>query len=1018
MPIRATSVAHGAAAFDGLAAAVREAKGGDPLSPVVVIVPTNTAGVMARRALGRRGGAAAVDVLTLYRVAELLGAPSLVATGRRPVSTPIVDLAVKEVLAAVPGLYRDVALHPSTVVALRNLYREVRLAGRGASTALGRTGRGGEPARVVSELSRRLARDWYDEGDLLERAAAVLRAGSGARFRRVIVHGPERLRPLELDLVRALGECGWVHMLAARTGDQHADGAVVEQVRALTGTDLLDFERPAAPLGRVRVVSTTDADDEVRLAVRAVLDHARAGLRFDRMGVFFPAERPYARLVEHHLAAAALPWNGRPGTTVAERIVPRVLTQLLDLDRRGLRRVELMNLLADVAPIGADGRIVPAARWERIGRAAGVVRDGDWDRQLPRWIDETRRRAAETDPERVAARAEDAEQLHTFVLDVRHQLGDPAATRPWSEWVAWSHARLAAWFGRRLERLADAERLAWEQTQRVLDRLEQLDRIGGPVTRTDFRATFVAELDLVPARRGTIGDGVHVGALAGARGLDLDLAVVVGCADNLLPPPPGVDPLLGDDDRRRAGLVTSDERIRNAHRQFLAVATATPHVVLVVPRGDLRTTVAHQPSRWVTALPADASSAPQVIDSHAQALATAGFPMSEAEHRLRDLWVHTRTGGDVRAHARTRQDRVLTAALRLRDARAGATVTEYDGDLTVRATATFDRPISPTQVEQWAACPHAYFVRYVLGIRPVDEPSDIVDISPLDRGSAIHAAIDQLQRRVLDGSLPPPPVTGWSDEHAAALLGLAGEICDDLERGGRTGRAAYWHGSRAVLLAELEDWVAAERAHWQRRRLLASEHRFGSDGSVKVNLPDGRAVAFTGSIDRIDQLPDGTVLVTDHKTGSPDAFKKLSQDDPTTGGTHFQLPVYAAAARALLGWPDAAVRAEYAFFRRGGFKRYGVLFDDATWKLAVTQLADVIAGIESGLFPARPEPPGWRMWVPCPYCEPDGLGTTERFPEWERKRHDPRLARWFGDPETAEAEAEAATGRTEGRDRG
>jgi hypothetical protein len=56
----------------------------------------------------------------------------------------------------------------------------------------------------------------------------------------------------------------------------------------------------------------------------------------------------------------------------------------------------------------------------------------------------------------------------------------------------------------------------------------------------------------------------------------------------------------------------------------------------------------------------------------------------------------------------------------------------------------------------------------------------------------------------------------------------------------------------------------------------------------------------------------------------------------------------------------------------------------------------VVSGIESGYFPNRPERPGWRMFVSCRYCEPDLLGTTERWGEWSRKRRDPRLAQWFG----------------------
>jgi hypothetical protein len=34
----------------------------------------------------------------------------------------------------------------------------------------------------------------------------------------------------------------------------------------------------------------------------------------------------------------------------------------------------------------------------------------------------------------------------------------------------------------------------------------------------------------------------------------------------------------------------------------------------------------------------------------------------------------------------------------------------------------------------------------------------------------------------------------------------------------------------------------------------------------------------------------------------------------------------------------------------------------------------------------------WRPFVPCRFCDPDGLGTTERWREWRRKRRAPELA--------------------------
>lgn len=998
MPISVTATTHGAAALDALAAAVRAAKtdAGDPLAAVTVVVPNNTVGVMARRALGRRGGVAAIEVLTLFRVAEIIGAPMLREEGRRPVSTPVVDLAVKQVLAEAPGRYGRVDRHPSTVVALRDVYRELRVAGPRSLATLAKTRRGAEPARVVNEVGARLTTDWYDESDLLTRAAEHVRIGVPRRFARVVVYLPERVRALEQALLAALGEQGAIDLVVALSGDPGADRSTRRLVSELTGRAVPMPPAATTEPPKVEVVSTTDADDEVRLAVRSVVDAARRGVRFDRMAILWPTDRPYARIVEHQLDAAGVPWNGRPGTLTAERMVPRVLADLLELDRRGLRRSNVMTLLGDVPARERSGTPVPTARWERIGRRAGIVRGPDWDRGL----DRARADAAERRPWDLDA----VESLGALVGDLRQALGDPAERRPWSAWVRWCHERLDHWFTPAgLERLDGDERTAWEQTQRVLDRLDHLDLIGAPPTRPEFRATLMAELEVVPARHGTVGDGVHIGAMAGAVGLDVDHAVVLGAAEGLLPPPPVVDPLLGEADRDAAGLPGTGERIELTHRHFLAVTATTPDVLVTVPRGDLRVASTKHPSRWLDGVPAVVRS----MDSHAHALAATEFPVSAAEHRTRDLWTCVRAGVDVRQHPLTGTDPALAGAVRTLDARASATLTAYDGDLSAMPPPPLTGPISPTQVEQWRECPHAYFVRYLLGIRPIEEPEAIEVLSPLDRGQVIHEAIDRLHQRVLGGHLSDPSPGGWSETHRTALAAIGTEVTAELEAAGRSGRAASWVTERTSILDELDEWLARDAARWAGRSIRASELTFGQDTEdtgdtgvpVTIGLPDGRTVQFTGRIDRIDELSDGGVVVTDHKTGKADDHLGLTPDDPTLGGTRFQLPVYAAAATAL-GWrrPGTPVHAEYAFLRRGQFQRVGLTFDDATWRLVGRELGEVVAGIDAGLFPARPEPPEWRRFVRCWFCEPDGLGTAERWNEWERKRHDPRLARWFAEP--------------------
>src|SRR5664280_2667556 len=81
---------------------------------------------------------------------------------------------------------------------------------------------------------------------------------------------------------------------------------------------------------------------------------------------------------------------------------------------------------------------------------------------------------------------------------------------------------------------------------------------------------------------------------------------------------------------------------------------------------------------------------------------------------------------------------------------------------------------------------------------------------------------------------------------------------------------------------------------------------------VAVEVPRGR-VLMVGSADKVDQTRDGVLLVTDIKTGSARTFTVLN-DDPVAGGTKLQLPVYAHAARQLLG--GSKVEAQYWFVRK------------------------------------------------------------------------------------------------------
>jgi ATP-dependent helicase/nuclease subunit B len=981
VPISATLVApeH---ALGALAAAISDAKGTDPLVPVTVAVPTNTCGVMTRRALGRHGGIAGVDMVTLNRLAELIAGPILAGAGRSPMSTPVIDLTIAGILAHDPGPFGAVATHPSTVVALRELHTELRLADPAAVARLrDESLRGRQAVRVSSAITAALEAAWYDEADLYATATRSVDAAVPDGVRNLVLYLPLELPGRAVGFVRALGELIDVRIVSHLTGEASTDADTHELVQAIGATVSVDDRERTDAARPVAIVTTTDADEEVREATRLIVDAARAGTPFERIAVLWPTRQPYARLVEHHLTAADIPWNGRPGTTLAERLAPRLVLDLLDVDRRGLRRRSLFEMLADLPLRGADGEYLPTASWERVSREAGVARDDDWDRRL----------GALSASERWG---ESAASLRTFVAELRTQLGHAAATRTWADWAAWCNEQLDLRLGRHtIERLAEAEYRSYEALTGALDRLGHLDAVSAPVTRHRFRTTLEAELDAVPPRQGRVGQGVTAAPLAGAVGLDVDMTIVLGAAEGVLPPRPASDPLLSDADRALAGLPTADARSVRLHRVLLS-ALATSAVTLTAPRGDLRSTSSAELSRWI----ASWADERRVVASHHAGVASVEFPASALEHRLRGRLAHVAVGNRLGDEGTRASDAVVSRGVRMIDARQSDELTEYDGDLSAVEAPRLDDVVSPSRLEAWTACPHAYFDRYLLDVDPVEEPGDEISITSRDRGTAHHAALDLFHQAVVDGALPQPGPDGWTDEHCDALTRCFDQVCERTERRGRTGRPAFWADERARMLDDLLAWLRNDSDLVVARgsTVLASEMRFGADDAASIAMPDGRRIRLKGSVDRVDRTRDGRLVVTDHKSGGKDKFKDMAVDDPTVGGSLFQLPSYAAAARARFGDADTPVYAEYGLLRKGGYARPGFAMSPEVDTLVSEALAMVVAGIETGFFPNRPERPGWRFFVGCHYCEPDGLGTAERWAEWERKRHDPRLTPWFG----------------------
>ena len=979
MPIQRLTTPYGRESLQALRDAIDRVQGGDPLAAVTVLVHSNAVGVSARRWLAANGGIAAAQFLTAFRFAELLGGAALAGAGKRPVSTPVVDVAVRQVLASSAGVFQPIAHHQATITAVRNTHKELRHLPAPALTRLATAGsmRAREVVRLHRTIQGRLGDEWYDEADLLHAACAA----AAAAPQRTIVFLPQRLRATEAALIDALGEHG--------------------EVVVLEGTHELPDELA------LEVVDASDADEEVREAVRVVVAAVHDGVALHRIGIVWPRNDPYARLVGEHLNEAGIAWNGRPGVALHERLAARLVLDVLQLDRRGIRRADLFALLASVPARTSDRKRVPRQQWERISRDAGLAGDADWTTRLTAYAQLHRNRGNDAD-------AMAAEQLLAFVDDLRTQLGDPLQAMPWKHWARASRTLLHRWLGglHGESLLPPDETEALIAVQASLDRLERLDSLAEPCTRAVFASTLDAELESAPGRVGRLGVGVHVGPLSFAVGQPFELLVVVGAADGLLPAPPPPEALLGDSDRllTDGALALNADSADEQRGQLWASLAGAARAVMVVPRGDLRATALRQPSRWIHELAATLPASARSVPSFAAGLADTSFPATQTQHRVRGL-VHAQRSGVVFASSAMVQSVApLRAGVAMLTARAADEFTEYDGDLAGLPIEAFgDRAVSPTRLEAWVACPHGWFMEYVLDVKAVEQPDGQLKITPRDKGNLVHRALDRFHQRVLDGDLPQPTASGWGPMHLAGLLAEFEREAKLMAANGVVGRTAFWHAEQTNQRHELAEWLARDSALIAERgsQVVASEQRFGGDDSpVNIALPDGSELHLRGTVDRIDRLADGTLVVTDHKTGKSDRFKDVSDADPTAGGSKLQLPAYGAAALAMNGLAAGSpVHAEYGFLARGGYERIGAAFTEQTWQSVGDVLQTITEGIRSGLFIARPEKSQFRLagYVSCEYCDPDHLGTAELWAEFERKQHDPRLLPVLGVVENDEA---------------
>ncbi|MGZ8178881.1 PD-(D/E)XK nuclease family protein [Williamsia sp. SKLECPSW1] len=681
----------------------------------------------------------------------------------------------------------------------------------------------------------------------------------------------------------------------------------------------------------------------MRAVARLVRQHLADGTPGNRIGIHYGSSEPYLRLLHEHLTAAGVVFNGPAAEGFADRPIARTLRTLPNFDPDDIPRRELLDALSQGAlsrPPLAYGTVGQPLIERLTRKTVPVVRGEDWERLAPGRVE--------------GSHAATAIAVYSWVTELRRHLRAIHRSADWAE-VSTALAGLIDGMVRPPTNEGGAGDL--EAIQSFTADLTQIEGIAPAPTAARIADAMDTRIRSHIGRVGSRSVGVSIEPLSDGVGRDLDVSIIVGAAEGLIPARRTPNPLLPPE---VTGITPADDIAYQRAVFERTLAAGEHHRVITFPRGSLRGGAEKVPSRWL--LPTlehlaghpvgitswgddtrgvDAIVSVESFDSAVQSvdprLGTSAA--SATEWRQRALAVVP-----ARERRGVLDDPIVALGMAMRSDRLHGRFTRFNGNVSGVADLirVFDESIAATTLERWVASPYRYFLTDILRVRVLDDPDADPQIDALTSGNVIHRTLESYIQERIDGDGPS----------LDRLLALAdAELAR--ERANSPGwLSQLWDRDRARIRADIEDFYEHDFAdHGTGWRPHAVEHKFHG---VELVLP-GAPITLLGSVDRID-LRDGAARVTDYKSGSPKPFGGITDGTPTDGGTKFQLPIYAHAAREF----GAPVDTRYWFVtRKGGYAEVGYRIDGAVQDILVEDLRLVCDAIRAGYFPPKPVENHW-----------------------------------------------------------
>ncbi len=981
---------------------------------------------------------------SLTQLALRLAAGKLAERGLTPVSTLAAQAAAAHVSyrlasdGALPYLEK-VSNFPGFAPSLANTLRELRLAEISDAD--------GDLGGLLGAYNEELKQYSFSDASVLFELAAES----------VELHVPLLLLDVRIEslrqreLIAALVNAAPDVFVTAHTADettrrffgdaeivlapQHSPKSSLERLRA----NLFSPES-LAPATFDESVAFFSAPGEGREAVeiaRAILDHARRGVRFDEMAIFLRSPAKYQAHLESAFDRAGIPayfarGSRRPDpcgrallallACAAERLSARRFAEYLSLgqvprdEKTDTWRApeDFPTLFEEEEPDRKEpknDRKEPW-RWESLLIEAAVIGGKDrWQRrlrgleaELERKLDEVISEEPESSRvEAVRAQITRLRQLADFALPIIARLEALKDCTSWRDWID------------ALRELAAATLRNPDRVLEVLTELEPMSDIA-PVSIDEVRVTLsdrLSSLEVRPPKR-RFGR-VFVAPIEQAAGRAFKVVFVPGLAERAFPQRVREDPLLLDVERRELSneLETNEQRANNERlRLQFAISAASQAVYISYPRIDAaqgRSRVASfyalDVIRAVTGRIPDHKELERMTTGAASRLA---WPAPDDAHAAIDDLEHDLAILGPRLALATKQDQAgraryllelnsfMAASLRARFGRWQLpNWNRFDGitkkNDALDAHSLKVRPYSASSLQRYAACPHQFFLSAILRLAPREDPEPPVRLDALTRGLMIHAMHAATLRRLK--TLDLLPMTAERIEAAEKVLHeIVDEIAVKWEEELAPAIPRVWSDEVQLIRTDLRLWlreIAAETDQWIAEQC---ELAFGlrpspdyDEASMRdpVKLPGGWLLH--GAIDLIERrVVFGDLRVSDYKTGS----NRTRDDLVINGGETLQPLLYALAVEEL--FPNSSVSVSRLFFStsKGGFAKRDVDLNDRNRERILQVLVDIDEAITTGFLP--PAPRNNKYKNACDWCDFVSVcGPHEVLRSTQRKKQEP-----------------------------